>query len=142
MSNGLVLLKTYSNSFDAHFAKGKLEDAGIDSYIFDENTVSLYYLYDNALGGIKLMVEEKDLSMAKEVLFSLSIENVNDSETNAQTCPFCNSTNVEKDLKGLRSVKSMIAYLFTCILFSVYPVITDKVCICKDCNRSFMQKNA
>lgn len=139
MNDTLVLLKTYSSSFDAHFAKGKLEDAGISSYLFDENTVTLYFFYDNALGGIKLMVEDKDLVAAKEVLFS-QVEEENISSLQTNQCPFCKSTNVESDLKGLRSIKSMVAYLFTCILFQVYPVITDKVCICKDCNRSFAPK--
>lgn len=139
MSDRLVLVKTYSKSFDAQFDKGRLEDEGISSYLFDENTVTMYFLYDNALGGIKLMVKENDFVKAKDVLFTQFVDNENET-TNEQCCPFCNSKNIEKDLKGLRSVKSIIAYLFTCVFFNVYPIITDKVCICKDCNRSFAQK--
>lgn len=140
MSDRLVLLKTYSKSFDAQFAKGKLEDGGISSYLFDENTITMYFLYDNALGGIKLMVEENDLIAAKAMLFSQSEESEDTTKSYVQHCPFCNSMNIERDLKGLRSIRSIIAYLFTCIFFNVYPIITDKVCICKDCNRSFAQK--
>lgn len=141
MSDRLVLLKTYSRSFDAQFAKAKLKDVGINSYIFDENVITIYFFYDNALGGIKLMVEEKDFGLAKEVLF-FQVEEENIPVSQVQQCPFCKSTNIEKDLKGLRSIKSLIAYLFTFIPFNMYPIITDKVCICKDCNRSFAQKNA
>ncbi len=139
MSDRLVLLKTYSKSFDAQFAKGKLEDGGISSYLFDENTISTYLLFDNALGGIKLMVREKDLKEAKEMLFSRFGES-EDNKSYVQHCPFCNSINIETDLQGLRSIRSIIAYFFTCVFFSMYPIITDKVCICKDCNRSFAQK--
>lgn len=140
MSDRLVQVKTYSNSFEAQFAKGKLADAGIPSYLFDENMVTTYFLYDNALGGIKLMVEEKDFVHAKEILLTQSDENDHTNPLLEQCCPFCKSANIERDLKALRSIKSIISYLFTCILFNIYPVITDRVCICKDCNRSFAQR--
>lgn len=59
----LVLVKIFSNSFDANIAKGKLAERGIECFLGDENVVGL-----NPLGGTELKVFEKNLKITKEIL--------------------------------------------------------------------------
>jgi hypothetical protein len=64
----LVQLRQYDNYFNAHLAKNKLASLGIESFLFDENTMSAYQFLDIALGGIKLKVAQIDVETALEIL--------------------------------------------------------------------------
>ena len=44
----------------------KLRDAGIQCYLKDEYTVTIDPLLTNAVGGIKLVINKKDLKVALE----------------------------------------------------------------------------
>lgn len=57
---------------DAHMAKGQLQEAGIQCWLKDENSVTINPFLTNALGGIKLMVAEEDIEAAEEILISSS----------------------------------------------------------------------
>ena len=48
-----VILNTYSNYVEAHIAKGVLEEQGIESWLKDENTVTIDPILTNAIGGIQ-----------------------------------------------------------------------------------------
>jgi hypothetical protein len=45
-----------------------LESSGIKALIPDQNTVSVQPFYSNAVGGIRIQVDENDLERAREVL--------------------------------------------------------------------------
>ncbi len=47
-------IATFSDSIAANLAKGQLEDAGIDTYLADEQTVGMAWHLSIAVGGIKL----------------------------------------------------------------------------------------
>ena len=64
----LILVKTFSTPHEAHLYKAKLEIAGIQCFLHDENSVGLEMGYSIALGGIKLMIHEKDKDLALEIL--------------------------------------------------------------------------
>ena len=64
----LVTLKHFRDMPEALLAKGKLESAGIDSVLADGNLVRMDWLLSNAIGGIRLQVEERDLESARAVL--------------------------------------------------------------------------
>lgn len=51
--------------------KGKLESEGIECFVKDELTVQSYNLYSNAVGGVKLQVQQKDVESAVELLKEL-----------------------------------------------------------------------
>lgn len=55
-----VTLKVFQNSIDAHLLKTQLESEGIECFIFDEQMVTMNMLYSNAVGGIKLKIQEED----------------------------------------------------------------------------------
>ena len=53
---------------EAHLARLKLESEGIECFLSDENIVTTYWLYANAVGGVKLLVREQDAPRAAELL--------------------------------------------------------------------------
>jgi hypothetical protein len=61
----LVLLQT-GNPLEAHLMKTKLESEDIECFIQDENMG----LFTNAIGGVKLLVREKDAEHAIAILSS------------------------------------------------------------------------
>ena len=64
----MIVIRTYSTLADAEIARSKLESFGITSWVDDKNISSLNMFYINAIGGIRLRVEEKDVEKAKEIL--------------------------------------------------------------------------
>ena len=66
----LITIKTFDNSIDAHLLRIELENEGIECYIYDEHTVTVFPLYSNAVGGIKVKILKKDLELAKGILLS------------------------------------------------------------------------
>lgn len=63
-----VILRRYSEMPAAFVEKSVLEDAGIECYLQDENVVRMDWFWSNALGGIKLIVREKDAAEAEKIL--------------------------------------------------------------------------
>lgn len=62
-------LKSCQTPFEANLIKAKLEDAGIPSFLTNENYSTLYPVMANTFGsGVKVMVNEEDLEKALEVL--------------------------------------------------------------------------
>ena len=59
---------TFLHPVDAHIARGKLEEAGIPSFLADEEIVALNYFWSNGFHGIKLQVTQENASKAIEVL--------------------------------------------------------------------------
>lgn len=53
---------------DAYLVKGRLESEGIDITLKDELTTQVYNFYSNAIGGVKLLVQEKDYDRAYKIL--------------------------------------------------------------------------
>jgi hypothetical protein len=63
-----VILRRYSEMPAAFVEKSVLEDAGIECYLQDENVVRMDWFWSNAMGGIKLIVREKDAEEAEKIL--------------------------------------------------------------------------
>ena len=93
----LITIKSFDNSIDAHLLKIELENQGIQCYIYDEHTVTVFPLYSNAVGGIKVKILKTDLDLAKSILFA----------NNAQiVCPNCNAT-LDTHCRGSRITKEL-----------------------------------
>ena len=69
----LIVFKTFNNPVEAHLLRTQLENEGILSFVFDENMISINPFYNVALGGVKVMIHEKDIERASEI-----VENVDD----------------------------------------------------------------
>jgi len=64
----LVVVRSYWNLLDAELARGLLEAAGIDAFLFDDNMVRMDWFNANALGGVKLRVDADNIEDANRVL--------------------------------------------------------------------------
>lgn len=65
---GWVTLRRYTLPMEAHLDRGRLESEGIQAIIADEHTIQMQWLYSNALGGVRLQVDEADAERAERVL--------------------------------------------------------------------------
>jgi hypothetical protein len=59
---------TYGTLEEALLARARLEDSGIKAFLPDEFTASSGFGVFNAIGGIRLQVEDEDLPLASQVL--------------------------------------------------------------------------
>jgi hypothetical protein len=64
----LVTIRAFWNLLEAELAKGLLDSAGIESFLFDDNMVRLDWFNANALGGVKLRVDARNVDAANQVL--------------------------------------------------------------------------
>src|SRR5438876_80513 len=97
-TSNLVVLKTYDIAHLAHLDRAKLADEGIESFVQDDNIVSVLPYLSNAVGYIKLLVSESRVVRAREILsvneFS-SFDNAFEGKLEAQAaCPNCGSTDI------------------------------------------------
>jgi hypothetical protein len=94
---GLVVLRRYRDLHEAIMAKGTLDSAGIPSFMADENTVRMDWMWSNAIGGIRLFVREEDASDAADLLAQpiperLDVPDIGECEQ--PKCPQCGSLDV------------------------------------------------
>lgn|SRR5512146_2904084 len=100
MPGSLVTLATFRDLPEALLAKGKLESAGIACFLADDNMVRTDWFWSNAIGGVKLKVEQEDVEAAMEVLSEEIPESLPAQEKVAfrqPKCPQCGSLDVRYD---------------------------------------------
>ena len=68
LGNKPVILRKYRDLPAAFVEKSVLEEAGIECFLQDDNVVRMDWLWSNAMGGIKLIVREKDAEDAEKIL--------------------------------------------------------------------------
>jgi len=86
----LVTVRTFTNYFSANILLSKLRDGGIQCYLKDEFTVTMDPILTNAVGGIKLIVNNDDLPEVLEI-----IKHFDDEYRQNAVCPKCGSHNIE-----------------------------------------------
>jgi hypothetical protein len=64
----IVTVRQFLTVQEAVMAKNILDSAGIESFLADENVISMNWLWSNALGGVKLQVRTTDAAIASELL--------------------------------------------------------------------------
>lgn len=94
----LVTVASYGSPWEAQLAKARLEAAGIEAVIADENFVRLYWAVSSSLGGAKVQVRESALGQAAELLARAQpipeIYLVTEEEAARPRCPTCKSDRV------------------------------------------------
>jgi hypothetical protein len=73
-TNRPVVLRRYRDMPTAFIEKGVLDAAGIQTFLQDDNVVRMDWLWSNAMGGIKLIVREKDAEEAEAILSQKPVE--------------------------------------------------------------------
>lgn len=96
----LVTLRSYRDPIDAELAKLRLEDAGIPAVILDQHLASIQWLYSQAIGGVKLKVDDADLDEAERLLredLTADLSGIAESRApmaDGEVCPVCGSSEV------------------------------------------------
>ena len=65
---GLVTIATFDNMPAAYIAKGRLEAEGVQCWLKDEHLGQTDWLYNIAVGWIKLQVEVRDEARARAIV--------------------------------------------------------------------------
>ena len=135
----LVVVARYSYPLEAQIAKSNLEAAGISAHIADVHTINTNWLYSDALGGVRLMVDSDNVQEAEEILrqdFSQSVieeAGEDEEETSQWRCSHCGSSNVIPFTKGKRPA-------FVVFILLGFPLFKYQHGIkCNDCGE-FTQK--
>ena len=147
MNNNWKILITFTYPLEAHLAKGFLESNGVRTIIKDEYTVQVYNFYSNAIGGVKLLVNEADYNRGIKLLKKgaylnqdapskngieiLSVKSIDKSK-----CPFCHSDNISK--KNRPSILIVIIYF---ILGAIFPIFKNSSYTCYDCGKEWRFKH-
>lgn len=100
-----MVIAQYSFPYEAHIAKARLESVGIPAYIENEHTINMYWLYSNALGGVRVLVPDEQVDRAR-YLISQDFSQDLDDELNLTSvrCPKCNSTQIEPFTQGKKQL--------------------------------------
>jgi hypothetical protein len=125
-----VTVWSYDNYIPAHLAMGRLQAEDIQCWLKDENIVTIDPLLTNAVGGIKLMVEEAKAKHAFELLQLLQRE-----YRASIGCPKCGSGNIEL-VSTPRKPMTWISAISTFFLGD-YALAVEKVYHCFNCDYEF-----
>jgi hypothetical protein len=93
----LVVLRQFRDLPEALLAKGRLETAGIECSLTDDNMVRMDWFISNLLGGVKLVVRQEDGVEAATILDQPTPENFaveGIGEYHQPHCPKCGSMDV------------------------------------------------
>ena len=104
----MVTVATFNKPEEAHLLRMRLEAAGINAYVQDENMVQLDMLKSIAIGGVRVQISAEDVPAARELL--AADRGVADYQP-TYTCPQCGSNHVVKEPFSRR-----VAYLSLLLL--------------------------
>jgi hypothetical protein len=109
----LVTIQTYTYPQDMAIVRSLLESEGIETFVLDEVISQVNPFYANAVGGIKLQVESRDVQKAMEVLQEKGFINKPASQTPA----------FEDKLSGIVSTHRKLIYRIVFVLFAALAVM-------------------
>jgi hypothetical protein len=127
----IARLTTAENVINAALIQHKLDAEGISSFITSEHTSTLLPHMNGMLGiGIQVMVDERDLQKAGEIL----LRDKEDSQINS--CPYCGSEDIGYGIGGKKKTKNLINIVLS--VFSGTPVNHVKSrYYCRHCKEDF-----
>jgi hypothetical protein len=131
----LLILERFRDLPEAMLAKGKLASEGVESYLADDNTVRMDWLWSNLLGGVKLLVDAEDLEAARRILAEPIPEEIDFEgavEYRQPRCPKCQSLDI-----NFEELYKPIAYGS---LFVNLPIPLQRTgWICQTCRHTWQQ---
>jgi transposase-like protein len=93
----LVTVRRCRDLAETQAGRSLLESAGIPAWVADENLVRMDWFLSNVLGGLRLQVDERDETAARELLEEAAPETITYGEEEVfvqPTCPKCGSAEV------------------------------------------------
>lgn len=104
-----TVLKTFDNYFSANIMLARMQDAGINCFLKDEFSATVNPVLNNAIGGIKLMVFEKNAEEALELLTHFEEEYLK-----TLPCPQCRETDIAllTEIIKVNPIENFLSWLF------------------------------
>lgn len=119
----MELIAAYTKPEDAYLAASLLEGNGIVVNVRDADTVGNYWMYSNAVGGVKIEVPAAQVEKAKEIL------NLPKEANGLLACPHCGSGNVRiREMNLFTAISLAIGFMI--------PFSSNKI-DCLECAKSF-----
>lgn len=142
---GLITVANFSHPTEADPVVAWLESEGIECFLTNEHTITMNWLYSNAIGGVGVQVKTGDVERANEILRAVLSSNAiegepapTDPEMNQGSnnnieirCPQCGSENVYYEKFSRRLVFASWAIL------SVPLPFLKKKWKCRECEHLF-----
>ena len=138
------ILNTYIYPHDAHMAKSYLESYGIKILLKDELTAQVNNFYSNAIGGVKILIQNEEYDQGIELLKQGGfVVSENDYEkrnieivtitniTDKSECPFCSSRNI-----GRNKEPNILTMLMIFLLGAFFPIFRRSY-VCFDCSKEW-----
>lgn len=141
MEDKIVVHSTYYNPIEANIIKARLEDSDIPCFLTDENVATINPLYNQAIGGVKLNVFERDVELINALLAENlpglpenEPDNIDTSEDKI-LCENCGSENVSWG----QATKNRFSWWVTVLsfFFIVYPFKANQCYHCYNCGHEF-----
>jgi DNA-directed RNA polymerase subunit M/transcription elongation factor TFIIS len=126
----MITLATVSSLLEADMLCMKLESTGIKTFIPDQSTTSIQPFYSNAIGGIRIQIDESDLSRARELLR----DELPQAAKGLFECPECKS-----DAVRYEKVSKRFAFL-TLLLIGIPLLWFKRQCKCEACGHKWKEK--
>lgn len=130
----LVTIRKFRDLPEALFAKGRLDSAGIESHLADDEMVRMNWFWSNLLGGIKLEVKPEDVESALEVLNQPIPESFDVEGAGSfvqPRCPNCQSVDIT-----FEAVDKPIAYTSAWIISVPIPLARE-TWKCESCGHTW-----
>jgi hypothetical protein len=128
----LVPVDAYNNYIDANIILGRLQEEDIECWLKDENTSTIMPIWNQATGGIRLMVAKEDVAKTLKLLNQFREE-----KRSKQLCIYCGSSNIELVSTPRKAINWISA--ITTFFLGDYAMTIDKVYHCFDCKREFKE---
>ena len=131
MSSSLVMIARHLTSQEAETARAALALEGIDAYLEGDAMVGMVWLFSNAVGGVKLLVPQRDALRAFEVLRRAGCANEPDAAAEEDAPPDEDDgaddpeARYPGDATARRAFRAAVFSLFACPpLLNLYSVWT------------------
>lgn len=125
-----IAIDAFNNYVEANIILGRLQEEGIECWLKDENTSTIMPIWNQATGGIRMMVAKTDVERALELL-----DQFRNEKKEKLSCPFCNSSNIEL----VSTPRKATNWLSAIITFSLgdYAMAVEKQYHCFNCKKEF-----
>ena len=141
----LITVANFSHPTEADPVVAWLESEGIECFVSNEHTVTMNWLYSNAIGGVGVQVKAAEVERANEILQAVlnptadgGESTLSDSDmdqgsdaTSEIRCPQCGSENVHYEKFSRRLVFA------SWVLLSVPLPFFKKKWKCRECEHLF-----
>lgn len=125
MREDYTILAVFEYSTEAQLVKSKLDSEGIKTMLMDEKTIDTDPMISQAIGGVKLLIQNSDLEKASTVYNEIRTYE-KDAEGKDIKCVACQSNKI---LVAEPQRKSFF--------FMLFPFFESRKFICNDCKTIF-----